>query len=447
VKIFNVTNLIIVVLVSARLGAQPFVADKIVGVVGKNQILYSEIEDQYLQMQAQDEKHLLSKCQIFEDILAQKLLVNQAAIDSIEVDESEVDAELEQRINYFINQIGTEAKLVEYFGKSILEIKQDMRDAVRDQILMQRMRQEIISNSTITPSDVKDFFNNMPPDSIPFIDAEVEINQIVIYPATSEEAVLEVREKLLDLRQRILNGENFATLAVLYSEDNSASRGGDIGWASKSELDPVYAKAAFALQKKQVSKIVESAYGCHIIQLIDRTEDRVQTRHILLKPKISIEEKEKAKARLDSILRLIRIDTLTFEKAAIYFSQDEDTKLNGGLRINPANGNTHFELNQFATSEYYIIRDLQVGEISNPFESTDDKGKLVYKTIRLKSKTEPHKANLKQDFELIKQMAMEKKQNEIVDNWLKEKIKNTFIRINEPYKDCDFRLKGWSKNQ
>lgn len=426
-----------------QISSQPYMVDKIVGVVGKNQILYSEVEDQYLQLLAQKIQPTPTKCSVFEDLLSQKLLVNQAEVDSLVVDEGQVEMELEDRIDYFINQIGTEEKLIEYFGKSILEIKEDMRDAVRDQMQMQMMRNEITSGIKVTPAEVKNLYKNLPEDSIPFIDSEVEVSQIVIYPRTSEQAVFEVKERLLELRERIVQGENFATLAVLYSEGPSASRGGDIGWASRSDLDPAYTKAAFALKKGQVSKIVESSFGYHIIQLIDRTEDRIHTRHILMKPKISVEEKERASNLLDSIVQLIRIDTFTFEKAAIYFSQDEDTRMNGGVRVNPYTGNRRFQLDQFDTKEHYIIRNLKIGEISESFESTDDKGKLIYKVIRLKSKTEPHKANIKEDYELLKNMTMQAKQNEVIDAWVQDKIKSTYIRINEPYKSCTFRLKGW----
>lgn len=417
--------------------------DKIIGVVGKNQILYSEVEDQYLQLMAQQIKPAPTKCSVFEELLSQKLLVNQAEVDSLVIDQAQVEMELEDRISYFINQIGTEEKLIEYFGKSILEIKEDMRDAVQEQMLMRMMQSEITTGITVTPAEVKSFYKSLPEDSIPFIDSEVEISQIVIYPSTSEEAVFQVKERLLGLRERIVQGENFATLAVLYSEGPSSSRGGDIGWASKSDLDPAYTKAAFALKEGQVSKIVESSFGYHIIQLMDRTEDRIHTRHILMKPKISAEEKERAVSRLDSIVKLIRIDTLTFERAAVYFSQDEDTRMNGGIRVNPYTGNRRFQLDQFETKEHYIIRNLKIGEISDSFEATDDKGKHVYKVVQLISKTEPHKANIKKDYELLKNMTMQYKQNEIIDDWVQDKIGNTYIKINEPYNTCTFRLKGW----
>ncbi|MBN1597668.1 MAG: peptidylprolyl isomerase [Bacteroidales bacterium] len=426
--------------------SQPYVVDKVVGVVGKNQVLYSEVEEQYLQYIAQGVKPKPTKCEVFENILSQKLLANQAEIDSLIVDELTVEMELDDRIKYFINQIGTEEKLIEYFGKSILEIKEDMRDAVREQLLMQMMRREITSTLSVTPTEVRNFFKSLPEDSIPYIDAQVKINQIVVYPKSSEQAILDVRERLLNLRERIMNGEKFSTLAVLYSEGPSAARGGDIGWVSKADVDPAYFKAASALKEGQISKIVESEFGYHLIQLIERSDERIHTRHIIMKPKITYEEKEEALTRIDSIVQLVRLDTLTFERAAMFYSQDEDTRMNGGLRVNPVTGNTLFELDEFETSEHYIIRELKVGEISKPYESKDKNGKLVYKVIRIKLKTEPHKANLKQDYELLKQMTSQVKESEIVDKWVEDKLRSTYVKLNEPYNNCNFRIKGWIKD-
>ena len=435
------TTIILFFTIVAGIFAQPYIADKVVGVVGKSAILYSEIEEQYLQSRAQGA--IQNKCSIYEDLLAQKLLVTQAEKDSIEVSPIEVESELEQRLTYFINQIGTEEKLTEYFGKSVLEIKDDMRDAVRDQLLMQRMQAEIVKGVSITPGEVKEYYNSLPKDSLPYIDSEIEINQIVVYPLSDENAVFEVKEKLLKLRERILNGESFATMAVLYSEGPSSSRGGDIGWASKADLDPAYSKAALSLKKGQVSKIVESSFGYHLIELLDKTEDRIKTRHILMKPKVAPDAKQKATRQLDSLARAIRTDSIKFEAAALYYSQDKDTRMNGGVRINPQTQTTKFKVSEFPTSEYYIIRNLNEGEISPAFESTDDKGKVVFKIIQLKSRTEPHVANLKQDFSLLQNFAMQHKQSIIVDEWVAEKAKNTFIRLSSPYDNCTFRLDVW----
>lgn len=423
--------------------SQPYIADKIVAVVGKSTILYSDIEEQYLQYKAQNQT--VDRCEILEELLAQKLLVTYAEIDSIEVTDGEVELELEQRMTYFINQIGSEEKLVEYFNKSVLEIKADMRDMVREQLLMNRMQNEIVKNISVTPKEVKEFYNSLNPDSIPLIESEVELNQIVRYPKSSEDEIYEVRKKLLEIRERIMNGESFETLAVLYSEGPSATRGGDIGWAAKSELDPAYAKAAFSLKKNHVSKIVESSFGFHIIQLLDKTEDRIKTRHILMKPKISYDEKQKVLNKLDSLARNIRLDSIKFETAAMYISQDEDTRLNGGQRVNPKTMNTKFQVDEFSGKEYYVIRNLKVGEISDPFEAEDDKGKTVYKIVKLQSRTEPHRANLKQDFDLAKNMAIADKRGKMVDNWITQNLKDVYFRIEDPYKDCDFRIKSWKK--
>ncbi len=423
--------------------SQSLIADKIVAVVGKSSILYSDIEEQYLQYKAQGQN--IEKCEILEELLAQKLLVTYAEIDSIEVSEGEVEMELEQRMTYFINQIGSEEKLVEYFNKSVLEIKSDMRDMVREQLLMQRMQNEIVKDVAITPREVKDFYNNLPKDSIPLVESEIELSQIVRYPTSGEDQIYEVRKKLLDLRQRILNGESFETLAVLYSEGPSASHGGDIGWAGKAELDPAYAKAAFSLKKGQVSKIVESSFGYHLIQLIDKTEDRIKTRHILMKPKITYSEKQKVKTKLDSLIRVIRLDSIKFETAAMYFSQDEDSRLNGGQKVNPKTLNTRFQIDDFDSKEYYIIRNLQIGEISEAFESEDDKGKVVFKVVKLQSRSEPHRANLKQDFDLLKNMAMADKRGKIVDSWIQNNLKEVYFRIEAPYNNCGFRIKSWNK--
>jgi peptidyl-prolyl cis-trans isomerase SurA len=307
------------------------------------------------------------------------------------------------------------------------------------------MRSEIIGSISVTPSEVKSFYKNLPEDSIPYVNSELEIDQIVIYPSTSEEAIYEVRERLLDIRQRIIDGERFATLAVLYSEGPSAPKGGDIGWSNKADLDPEYAKAAFALKKGAVSKIVKSSFGYHLIELIDRTEDRVHTRHILIKPQISLTAREQAMNKLDSIIRLIRLDSLTFKDAALRFSEDEDTRMNGGQVINEITGNTKFALDHFSTRDYLVIKELDVGEISDPYESEDKHGKTMFKAIILRSRTNPHVANLKEDYDMLKQMTMYNKQNEIIDSWVKEKIESTYVRLDNNYRNCNFRIVGWLK--
>ena len=429
-----------------ELSSQEKIIDQIIAVVGDKKVLLSDIEKQYQQLVAQGIKEPDNlRCHIFEELLSQKLLLNQAEVDSIEVTDVETELQLDQRLRFFINQVGSEENLVEYFNKSILEIKEDLRDAIREQILIERMRLEIIGSISVTPSEVKSFYKNLSEDSIPYVNSELEIDQIVLYPSTSEEAIYKVREKLLDIRERIINGERFATLAVLYSEGPSAPKGGDIGWSNKADLDPEYAKAAFGLKKGTVSKIVKSSFGYHLIELIDRTEDRVHTRHILMKPQISITAKKQAMNKLDSIIRLIRLDSLTFNDAALRFSHDEDTRMNGGQVINEMTGNTKFALDHFSTRDYMVIKNLDVGLISEPYESEDKHGKTIFKAVILRSRTNPHVANLKEDYDLLKQMTMYSKQNEIIDSWVKEKIESTYIRLDNNYRNCNFRIIGWLK--
>jgi peptidyl-prolyl cis-trans isomerase SurA len=429
------------------LSAQQKIVDEVVAVVGDKRILYSDIEQTYLQMKAQGEKvNEDSKCSILENLLIQKLLLNQSEVDSLTVTESQVDSELDSRMKYFINAIGSVEKLEDYFKKTTIEIKEDLREEIREQLLTNQMKSKITEGISVTPSEVRSYVKALPGDSLPYINAQVEYNQILVYPKSSEQAVIDVREKLLAIRERITKGESFATLAVIYSEDpGSAVRGGDIGWMSKAEVDPEYAKAAFALKKGAISKIVESAFGYHIIQLLDRTDDRVQTRHILLKPKVSAQEKQAAISRLDSIVRLVRLDSIKFDDAAIRFSQDEDTRMSGGQAVNRYKGGTYWGMDEFEPKEYAIMNNLKVGEISEPYESTDGKGRAAYKVIWLKTRTNPHVGNLKEDYNLFKDKAMQIKQNDIVNEWVKDKVKSTYIRISDTYKKCPFKQAEWLK--
>jgi len=440
--------LLVFILCMPDVTGQRKIVDEVVAVVGDKRILYSDIEQNYLQMKAQGESlDENAKCGILENLLIQKLLLNQSEVDSIEVTESQVEGELDSRMQYFVNAMGSEEKLQDYFKKSILEIKEDLRDEIRQLLLTNQMRAKITEGISVTPSEVRNHFKSLPEDSLPYINAEVEYNQILIHPKSNEPAIIEVREKLLNIRERIQKGESFATLAVIYSEDpGSAIKGGDIGWLAKSELDPEYAKAAFALKKGAVSKIVESSFGFHLIQCLERTEDRIHTRHILLRPKISVQEKQDAIGRLDSIIRLIRLDSLKFDVAAMRYSEDEDTRVNGGQTVNRFKGGTRWGMDEFQPAEYNIINSLKIGEISDPYESIDGKGKLTYKVIWLKNRTNPHVGNLKEDYNLFKDRALQKKQHEIINQWVEEKIKTTYIKISDKFKTCPYSLQGWLKS-
>ena len=437
----------LVFICTSQLLAQPEVIDKVVGVVGKHIIQYSDIEEQYLQyLQMGNSPSKAMKCNIFEEMLVQKLMVTQAELDSVEAAPGEVEQELDGRIDYFISQMGSEDKLVEHFQKSVLEIKRDMYDAVLDQILTRKMQGEIVKGISITPKEVKDYYKTIPKDSLPYIESQYQISQILRYPSSSEEAIYEVKQKLLDLRKRIIEqGSSFRALAVVYSEGPSASSGGDIGWLSKAELDPEYAKVAFSLKKGQVSKIVESSFGYHIIQLIDKSDERVHTRHILMNPKISIDAKTEAQNKLDSLADFIRSDSLTFEQAANLYSEDEETSMNGGLRINKYTGDTRFGVNDFNSREYYVIKNLKVSEISEAFESVDDNQKPVFKIIKIKSMTPAHTANLDDDFDLLKQQAVQNKQQSAIDKWVTERLKTTYVKLSPPFDQCEFKIEGWTR--
>jgi peptidyl-prolyl cis-trans isomerase SurA len=441
-----VISLIITFLIVSQAIGQPVILDRVVAIVGDYKVLQSDIESLYLQYQAENVSFEGDmKCFILEDFLAQNLLLNQAKIDSIEVSESQVDMQLDARLDYFINQVGSQERLEQYFKKTILEIKEDFRDLIRDQLITQEMRNTITADVTVTPSEVRQFFNKLPEDSIPFIDAKIEINQIVLYPPYSEDATLEVRQRLLDLRKRITAGENFATLAVLYSEHPTAPKGGEMGFLGRAEMDPDYAKAAFSLKKGQVSNIVQTAMGYHIIQLIDRRDERINTRQILLKPKIDPIEIQKTISRLDSIANLIRHDSMTFEMAARYLSQDTKTNVNGGLMVNPVDNSTMFGLDELQPAEYEVLRNMNVGEISAPFEAQDENAKTVYKIMKITKSSRPHMANMKEDYILLQQLALDAKKRTVVKDWLNEKIKTTYIHIDGSFENCEFANPSWKQ--
>jgi peptidyl-prolyl cis-trans isomerase SurA len=445
IRIFSLSVLALVCYFQ-NLAGQSKIIDEIVAVVGDKKIQYSDIQQNYMQLKEQGERvNEASKCQILEQLLVQKLLLNQSEVDSLKVTDSEIEGELESRLQYFMNIFGSQEKLENYYKKSTIEIKQDFRNDIREMILTRKMRSKITEGLSVTPSDVRAYYKGLLQDSIPYIDAEVEYNQILIYPKSSEQAIIDAREKLLGIRERIINGESFATLAVIYSEDGSAVKGGDLGWISKSELDPEYAKAAFALKKGTISKIVESSLGYHLIQCIDRTEDRIHTRHIIIRPKIETAEKNYAISRLDSIVRLIRLDSIKFNRAAMRYSQDEDTRVNGGIAVNRSRGGMRWEMDEFEPKEYAVINKLKVGEISDPYESIDNKGRVVFKIIWLKNRTNPHVGNLKDDYNLFKSRALQIKEEEKVNEWVEDKIKTTYIRISDNYARCPFKLKGWLK--
>ncbi|OFX60132.1 MAG: hypothetical protein A2046_10720 [Bacteroidetes bacterium GWA2_30_7] len=429
--------------------SQDKVLDQVLSVVGGKVILLSDVESQYHQLKLQGyESAGDAKCEILEELLFQKLLLNQAELDSIEVTPKEVNSAMESRFKYFISQIGSEEKLEEYFGKSLVEMKEDLRDNIKEQLLTQKMQSKITDDIKITPSEVKAYMKEIPVDSIPFINTELEIQQIAMYPIISDDEKLAVKEKLNEFRERILNGDKFSTLAVLYSEDpGSAKKGGELGLVSRSELVPEFAAVAFNIKEGEVSRIVETEFGYHILQLIEKKGELVNVRHILLTPKPSFDLMLNLEKKLDSIAYDIRNGTITFEAASDKYSEDSQSKYNGGLMTNPYTGTSKFETSQIDPTSYYAIKDLDIGEVSKTFQTRDEKGKIVFKFMKVKSKSKPHKANLKDDYQRIQDDALAFKKQNIVNTWVEKKLETTYIHIDESYAKCSFKNKNWVKVQ
>ena len=423
------------------------VIDQVVAVVGGDMVLLSDIEQEVLRMKMQG--YLPDgdvKCSVFEELLIHKLLLHQARIDSIPSNDMMVEGEMERRLSFFINQVGSESALEKYFNKSIFQIKDDIRKMIQETQLTQQMRTKIVENISITPSEVKDFFKTIPQDSLPQIPDQYELRQVVLYPSSSGDAKFEVRERLLELRDRILKGERFDPLAVAYSEDRaSATKGGELGFRSREELVKSFADVAFSLKEGQVSQIVESEYGFHIIQMIEKRGDQVNVRHILMKPSFSSDVLMKTSQRLDSIAYNIRSDSITFVKAARMFSEDTKTRVGGGIMINPQTGTSLFEKEHLPPADFFVIKNLNVGEVSEPFESRDEHANIIYKIITVTKIIPTHRANLKDDYATIQAIAKSQKEQEVFMEWVDKTKKTTYIRIDPSLVNCEFKLDGWVK--
>jgi len=417
--------------------------DGVAAIVGEKIVLYSAIEGQAQQMKAQgyvgDETQL--KCQIFEDLLYQKLLAYQAQIDSVDISEDEIVSAIDQRIQYFVSQIGSEQKLEEYFGKTIPQLREEFQSVFRDQMLAQRMEGRITADVKVTPDDVRKFYNNIPYDSLPILSAEMQISQIVVFPKVDIQEKQRLENKLLEFKTRIEAGEDFKFLATLYSEDpGSARNGGELGFIGRGVLVPDFEAVAYRLQEEEVSDIVETKFGFHLIQMIARRGEQVNVRHILLKPSFSNASMNRAKSKLDSIVNLIQIDSITFEDAAFHFSEDE-SKNNGGLIINPQTGTSTFTIDEVDPSIFFVVDKLTVGNISESVSFTSSDQRKGYRALLLNKKTESHRANLKNDYDRIKMVAEQDLKNKASEKWMKKKIEETYILIKADY-ECSFK-KNW----
>ncbi|MCX6308239.1 MAG: peptidylprolyl isomerase [Bacteroidia bacterium] len=440
-------SLLFLMLISLSVvSAQDNIIDEIVWVVGDEPILRSEVESQRLQAQAQGVKFSGDPyCVIPEQLAIQKLFLHQADLDSIVVSDNDVMADVDRRINSDINQIGSKEKLEEYYGKPLSRIREMYRDQARNNQLVSTVQRGLIGSITVTPGEIRQFYNNMKVDSIPMVPAEVEVDIITAEPQYDPTEITEIKDKLREFPERVNTGSNFSTLAVMYSDDrNSAKVGGELGFMGKGELMPEFANVAFSLSDpKKVSKIVQTDYGFHIIQLIEKRGDRINCRHILLKPHISASERNQALLRLDSIAELIRNQKMTFQGAAQYYSFDKDTRNNGGLMVNPKSGTSRFQLEDLPSEVGKLVYTMNVGEVSKPFTMINLKDKEVCAIIRVKSKTKAHKANLTDDFQLLKQMVQSSKSEKIIADWIVQKQKKTYVHIDDKWSNCEFQHSGW----
>lgn len=429
------------------------VIDEVIWVVGDEPILKSDVEQMRMQGLAEGINFGSDPdYSIPEQLAVQKLFLHQAQIDSIEVTESEVVSGVNQQINHWIEMAGSQEKLEEYRKQSINEMRNELHDEFRNQQLIQKMRQKLVEDIKVSPADVRSYFRNLPEDSIPFVPAEVEVEILVSSPRIRQSEINRVKDELRNFTERVNNGETtFATLARLYSEDpGSARQGGELGYTGRGVLDPAFANVAFNLtDPKKISKIVESDFGYHIIQLIDKRGDKINVRHILLKPKVTADEITDAQHRLDSIAADIKAGKFTFEQAATYLSDDKDTKNNQGLMSNStADGMTsRFQMKDLPTEVARVVDTMKVDEISEPFEMIDKKGKTVVAIVKLKSRTPGHKATITEDFQVMKDVVLNKEREKTLHDWVEDKIKHTYVRMAPKYRDSSkYEYDGWVKS-
>ena len=441
----------LVSLVKAQNDSIGAIVDEVIWVVGDEAILKSDVEAMRIQGQQEGMRWKGDPdCAIPEQIAVQKLFLNQAIIDSIEVTESEITQGVEQYLDNMITAIGSREKLEEYHKKNLSQIRADLRESYRERQMVQGMQQKIAKDITVSPAEVRNYFKDLPQDSLPFVPTEVEVQIITQTPRIDQEEINRVKDELRDYTDRINKGEaTFQTLARLYSEDpGTARRGGELDYTGRGMLDPAFANVAFGLtDPKKISKIVESEFGYHIIQLIDKRGDKIKVRHILRKPIVSDEAITKALNRLDSIRTNIIEGKFPFEAGASLISDDKETRNNNGLMANVTQeGRTsRFQLADLPPEVARAVDTLSVGNISAPFQMINERGKTVCAIVKLKSRTEGHKATITEDFQVMKNLVLNKRREEKLHQWVVDRIKSTYVRINERYRNCDFEYEGWVK--
>ena len=434
--------------------AQDNVIDEIVWVVGDDAILRSDIETQRLYMLNEGQRFDGDPyCVIPEQLAIQKLYLNQAKIDSITANENQVIQSVDQWMNMAVNQMGSREKLEEYISKKFSQIKEERKETVREQQIVQQMQQKLIGEIKLTPSEIRKYFNQLPQDSLPTIPTTVEVQIVTMEPKIPFEETDAIKARLRDFTEQVNTGKmEFSTLARLYSEDPGSSvRGGELGFMSKTQLLPEFANVAFNLKdSKRVSQIVQTEYGYHIIQLIEKRGDRINCRHILLKPKVSDKELTEATTRMDSLYNDLKAEKFSFDEAATFVSADKDTRNNKGLMVNQnyesSNyGTPKFEMQELPQEIGKVVYQMQVGDISKPFTMLTDKQKEVVAIVKLKARVNGHKANLADDFQAMKQLVESRKREELLNDWIRKKQKTTYVRISEGWRNCDFKYPGWVK--
>ena len=415
--------------------------DKIIAIVGDEIVLRSEVENQYLQYISQGvTSNEELKCQVFEDLMTQKLLIFSCKQDSISVTKEEIEQEVETRVNYYIDQIGSIEKVEQYFEKDIYQIKRVLSELVQDQFLIQRMQSSITKDVKITPFDVNKYYEKIDKTELPLIEDRYKLSQIIVKPKMSEDQINKLTDRLNAFRKRVLNGEDFKVLAALYSDDpGSANNGGEIGFVSRGTFVPEFEKVAFRLKKDEVSEIVKTNFGYHIIQLIDRRGDQVNVRHILLKPKYSSKSLQNARLRIDSIYNKIKNNEISFSQAIKRYS-DDDTKNNDGLLINPSNGSSTYTIGELGTSIKYLVEGLNEGDFTKPVKVESNEGS-IYRILNVAEKINSHIANLDLDYDFFQTQALNTKKQEKLDEWIEKRIKNTYVEVKDIDKNCKSRYK------
>jgi peptidyl-prolyl cis-trans isomerase SurA len=434
---------------SMAASAQKQILDKMVATVGGEITLLSEVEEQYAYTKAQRNGTVPpnARCMLVEQVLVNKLLLNQAKLDSIEVKDEEVESQLDARITRILSYMNDDLKqFEEYYGQTVNEVREQFREDLRNNLLIERMRNKIMTDVTVTPSEVKDFFRRIPKDSLPYFSSEVEVGEIVHKVPVNAEQKRVTMAKLEDIRKRIVEGkEDFAELAKKYSDDGSARGGGDLGFAKRGKYVTEFEAAAYKLEEMEVSPVIETQFGFHIIQMLGRRGNSIHVRHILIRPEVTDEDVALGQRHMDTVRTLLLKDSLSFSRAVKKFSDKNVQSFNNdGRMVNATSGNTFFEVGDLDPDIYFAIDTMKVNSVSKPIEFRDDGGDYFFRLVKLMSRTTPHKANLAQDYAKIQKAAIESKRNEIVNKWVEERIRKTFILIDRTYQGCP-NLEPWMK--